>query len=111
MGFFQQLFTKKQIDSRILGVWETDPDDAQTLRNFGKNRMTFSSDGRLVYDAFVGIKIQRMNLVFYTENGWIISNQPSHPREERTKYYFDGASKLIVELGGDKAKYIRVSAH
>jgi len=84
MGFFQKLFGKnKNIDARLVGIWETDINDVETVRNHGNVRMTFTKDGKLTYEILSESRIQIMNLVFYTDKGIIISNQPNRNQKPK----------------------------
>jgi hypothetical protein len=91
-------------------------------RLFGKGRLTtttavdtaedtvseFTPDGRLIYSITEGGKTGIMNLVYRTEDGYIISNQPSHPREDRTKYDFAEDGALILDYGGYRTTFSRI---
>ena len=69
--------------------------------------MRFTSDGQLLYDINAGNKLQRTNLVYKINGDIIISNQPPHPQEEKTKFRIEDDNKLIMELNGGKAIFLR----
>jgi len=108
MGLLKNLFgQKKVIDSRLLGTWTSDREDELTLSNLGNVRLTFSDSGDLIYDIIEEEKIQRINMIFWTEGNVVISDQPSHPKKERTKFEFEGERKLILEFGGERTVFLK----
>jgi len=66
----------------------------------------FLADDRMAYVVQTGGKTQVMRLTFRTEGDALITNQPSAPREERSKYHFDGDA-LVVEFGGEQTRFAR----
>ena len=48
-----------------------------------------------------------MNLVYKINGDTIISNQLSHPQEEKTKFTIEDGNILIMEFNGEKAKFLR----
>ncbi len=98
MGFLDKLFSKKQIDSRIIGKWIADSTE------FSNSQMTFTSNGKLIYEITENGKVSIMNMIFETRGDLIISNQPSHPRIEKTKYSISG-DLLTLDYNGVISKY------
>jgi hypothetical protein len=88
------------MEARIIGVWYSDIDDEVTKNNIGHVTMTFTKEGCLIYDIHEEGKLQRMNMVYRVSGDMIISDQPSHPSEQRTKYKLDGDDKLILNFEG-----------
>jgi len=74
----------------LLGVWMTDPDGLASLNEYGKVSMGFRPDGQLIYTIFEEGKRQVMLLVHQIEGDVLITNQPSSPREERTRFEIRG---------------------
>jgi hypothetical protein len=91
------------MDNNLIGIWNSDETD-ETL---GKVTMTFTEDGKLVYDIFEGDKQQRMNMVYKVQGDTIISDQPSHPQEQRTRYKVENGDKLILGFEGEKTVFNR----
>ena len=87
------------MDTGLIGVWNSDMTDP-TTKNMGKVTMTFTKDGSLIYDIYEGDKLQRMNMVYCISGDTIISDQPSHPQEQKTKYKLENNDKLILEFEG-----------
>jgi transcriptional/translational regulatory protein YebC/TACO1 len=69
--------------------------------------MTFTSDGKLVYVIHQRQSDQIMNLVFSVDGDYIVTNQPSSPRPESTKFWFDDEGQLVLDYGGSKAWFAR----
>jgi hypothetical protein len=74
------------MDNNLIGIWKSDETDETTQKTLGKVTMTFTEDGQLIYDIFEGDKQQRVNMVYKVQGDTIISDQPSHPQEQRTRY-------------------------
>ena len=94
------------MDNGLVGIWNSDQNDELTKNSIGKVSMTFTEDGQLIYDIDAGDKLQRMNLVYKVSGDTIISDQPSHLQEQRTKFKIEN-NKLTLELDGEKAVFIR----
>jgi hypothetical protein len=95
--------TKSQsinMDTGLIGVWKSDVNDQATKNSIGNVTMTFTKDGNLIYDIHEGDKLQRMNMIYRISGDTLISDQPSHPQEQRTKYKFENNDKLILEFEG-----------
>ena len=69
--------------------------------------MTFTNDGKLIYDAIEGNLLQRINMIYWTSGDIIYSDQLSSPKQESTKYHFDSNGNLNLEIEGDKTKFKR----
>ena len=107
----QNLQTKSKLqnmDKGLIGIWNSDQSDEPTKNCVGKVTMTFKEDGQLFYDIVAGDKLQRMNLVYKVSGDTIISDQPSHPQEQRTKFKIENGNKLTMEFDGEKTVFIRV---
>jgi hypothetical protein len=65
------------------------------------------ADGRMVYAVREGDKWQIMKLTYRLEGDVIVSNQPSAPRETRTKFSLQPDGSLVLDLGGERATFRR----
>ncbi|MBC7932696.1 MAG: hypothetical protein H7Z38_19210 [Rubrivivax sp.] len=90
--------TRSKADS-LLGRWlqvatedETVPGEIMTL--------TFTGDGKLVYCARKDGVAQIINLVYEVAGDTIISDQPSEPRIDHTKFWFETDDSLVLEYDG-----------
>ena len=95
------------MNSNLIGSWNSDETDEATQKALGKVTMTFTEDGKLIYDLFEGGKQQRMNMVYKVQGDTIISDQPSHPQEQRTRYNIENGDKLILDFEGQKTIFNR----
>lgn len=95
------------MNSNLVGSWNSDETDETTQKTLGKVTITFTEDGKLIYDIFEDGKIQRMNLVYKIQGSVIISDQPSRPQEQRTMYKIENGNKLILDFEGEKTIFNR----
>jgi hypothetical protein len=51
------------MDKNLIGTWNSDESDQATQKVLGKVTMTFTEDGKLIYDIFENNKLQRMNMI------------------------------------------------
>ncbi|HTU33404.1 MAG TPA: hypothetical protein VMF66_06335 [Candidatus Acidoferrum sp.] len=93
---------------RLVGLWKLDPEDAAGRRAFGDITLRFDSDGTLLYTIHLPGRDQVMRLIFQMESGFIVTDQPSHPRRERTRYEFKNDGRLVLTFEGNEATYIRI---
>jgi hypothetical protein len=70
--------------------------------------MDFRPDGSLEYSIDLGDRLQIMNLTYAVEGDFIVSNQPSSPQEERTKFSLGADGRLELDYGGVRSWYERV---
>jgi hypothetical protein len=100
--------------SPVLGCWEFvrsgDLPDAGTVGGFlwreepieEPPEVDFRQDGRLQYSELSGGRWQIMRLTYRIERDMIVTNQPSSPHEERTRFYFEPEGMLVLEWGGQR---------
>jgi hypothetical protein len=74
----------------LLGLWVTDAEDLTAVSEYGRVSMDFRPDGQLIYTIFEQDKRQVMLLVYQINGDVLITNQPSSPREERTRFEIRG---------------------
>jgi hypothetical protein len=114
MGFIGSLFGKtkppREYDGRLIGQWKLDRSEMTTKRDpsVKSEFMIYKDNGELEYLLDFGEKMQIMKLTYYVLGDTIVSNQPSHPREEKTKYYFDSHGKLVLDYQNRKSWYTKV---
>jgi hypothetical protein len=95
-------------DNELIGVWKSDAEDVDGLSSFGQATLEFTANGALKYTVHESGKDAVILLTFRVEPGFLVTNQPSHPREERTAYQVRQDGKLSLSLGGQQALYSRV---
>jgi hypothetical protein len=74
-----------QLDE-LVGSWESETSDPVTKRTVGKVRMEFYSGGILAYIVFESDKMRIIKLTYRVVNDTIITDQPSRPRAEVTRF-------------------------
>jgi len=107
MGLFNKIFVQKSLDKELIGIWNSDLTDMVTQNTLGEVTMTFTDDGKLTYDIHENGKIQRINMIYSTIGDTIITDQPSNPRQEKTKYRIKNSKILVMEFGGETTKFIK----
>ncbi len=90
------------IDRQLLGRWES-------VAGVGQEPVTieFEGDGSLTYTIHGPGSEQKIFLLYTARNGVIITDQPSHPREERTPYRITSDGELVMTYGGEDSVFIR----
>jgi len=110
MKFFnrnKQVTTAKK--NILEGEWIIDPSDAKAKDIYGEIRMEFTSDGKLFYSILEGNKYSRINLIYWIEDDHILcTDQPSHPKVEKTDYEITFDNKLVLKYAGTPASFIKV---
>jgi hypothetical protein len=108
MGLLSKIFGQRTFDKQLEGVWISDSEDETTRNSVGNVTMTFTKDGKLFYEVHEGDKVQRMNMVYWTNGDTLYSDQPSSPRQESTKYKIENNGSLTLEYEGTITKFKRV---
>jgi len=67
----------------------------------------FRSDGRLFYSVLSGDRWQIMKLSYQIDGDVLVTDQPSSPRKERTRFALEGDGSLMLEFGGQRSWYKR----
>jgi hypothetical protein len=100
-------FRKKRsrvIDGRLLGTWRLVKSDSSIETG---NDVTMTRDGKLVYVIHENQSDQVMNLVFSVDGDCLMTNQPSSPQLESTRFSFDEEGRLVLDYGGSKSWFAR----
>ena len=90
----------------LIGTWVSDPEDREGTQEFGRVTLVFEKDGELTYTVHAAGKDQKMFLTFRVEGEVIVTDQPSSPRQERTRFSVGSDGKLTVWFGGQRAVYV-----
>ena len=93
----------------LIGTWQTDAKDRAALRTYGSVTLKFETDGTLRYTVHENGKDEVILLTYRAESGFLITNQPSHPKPEQKAYEITPEGKLILNFGGQKSFYRRIS--
>jgi transcriptional/translational regulatory protein YebC/TACO1 len=93
-------------DERFVGKWQLVKSEGDMDVGEGVT-MTFTDDGKLSYVIHQKDSDQIMNLVFRVAGDHLVTNQPSQPKEETTRFSFDDAGNLILEYDRNKTWFVR----
>lgn len=90
---------KSSLKERVLGRWygKLDADPVA---------LDFAPDGRLAFVTLHGDRRQTIMLTYRIDDDDLITDQPSQPREERTKIEFAG-DDLVLVFQGRKTRLTR----
>ena len=97
----------EQATDRLLGLWVVHPEDKAAIRQLGQVSMKFEKNGRLTYTIHEKEKDQVIQLTYFVDDSHVVTNQPSHPAEERTRFDFDANGDLQLEVEGRWSRYCR----
>jgi hypothetical protein len=95
------------LQSKLVGKWQIDPSDQAALDRFGNVLLEFRNDGSLVYVVESDSKDQIIFLRFRIGGEDLITDQPSAPKEERTRFGFTEDGRLFLEHEQGRAHYMR----
>jgi len=94
------------VTSALVGRWRLVHTEGPA--NFEHVTMDFGPDGSLQYSIELADRTQIMNLTYSVSEDLIISNQPSSPSEERTRFAFRADGRLELDHGGTRSWFERV---
>ena len=94
---------------RLVGKWRLlqSADEIDTADGI---EMEFFPDGRLEYRIHEGDKISIMKLTYRVSGDDILTDQPSAPREERTRFRFEDANTLLLATAESRSWFERVGS-
>ena len=69
--------------------------------------LEFMADGRLTYTADLGAKRQIMNLTFQVDGDRILTDQPSSPRLDQTRFWFETPDRLVLQHDAQRSWFQR----
>ena len=92
----------------LVGIWQADSRDDATLKTYGNVTLKFDTEGKLRYTIHGNGKDEISLLTYHLESGFIVTNQPSHPKLERTAYELTPDGQLILHLEGQRSIFRRI---
>jgi hypothetical protein len=98
MGILNRLFGRNGASTNpLVGCWQlVRPAEGP----FEPTEVEFLEDGRCRYSVLAGDRWQIMKLTYRVEGDTLITDQPSRPREERTRFHLEPDGVLHLEFGG-----------
>lgn len=94
--------------TELIGTWKSDRNDSTGAGTYGEVTLKFGADGTLLYIIRESDRDQIVRTTYNIEPGFIVTNQPSEPRFERTEYHLGEDGVLILAFGGRKSRYVKV---
>lgn len=91
----------------LLGRWAVDPSDAATVHALGDVVMEFEEHGKLRYVIRAVEKDQIILMTYRIEGDHVITDQPSHPNPQTTRFFVRGQS-LQLDFEGVPSKFVRI---
>ncbi len=95
------------VSSQLVGRWVIDPDDAEALKTYGQVTLVFGTDASLRYIVRGEKKDEIIILRYRIEDGTLITDQLSAPREDRTPFTLTPDGKLVLQYGQLQSRYVR----
>ncbi|HJU70195.1 MAG TPA: hypothetical protein VJ650_18310 [Gemmatimonadaceae bacterium] len=96
---------RKQVPpEQLLGCWHPehaaeDPHAPEAVE------VEFRPSGELIYSIDAGDRWQVLRLTYRVEDSVLVTNQPSAPMEERTRFELTPEGTLVLEFRGTPASY------
>jgi hypothetical protein len=104
MGLFDRLFGRPSPSHGLTGCWHL----VLPPGNAGEpTEVDFRADGRLFYSVRSGNRWQIMKLTYNVDGDLLVTDQPSAPRQERTRFQLESSDDLILEFGGERSHFKR----
>jgi hypothetical protein len=91
----------------LIGKWISDPHEVAASKQEDVT-LEFYGDGNLKYTIQAGDKKQVMLLTYEVEGEYLITDQPSKPRIEKTKAMIEDG-ELILDYNDAISRYIKVA--
>jgi hypothetical protein len=86
--------------AKLIGSWRTDPNDNISLSEYGDVSLRFDANGTLVYTVYLPTGTQVIFLTYRLDANWLVTDQPSSPREERTEFFIMSDGRLALKAFG-----------
>jgi len=91
----------------VVGRWITDPEDVESVKLYGRVTLVFSDGGNLRYIIHSKDKDEIINLTYRIVGDTLITQQPSSPRQEESRFTVMMDGRLVLEHSGVRSRYIR----
>ena len=106
MGWFGK---RKPTGMELLGRWTIDPLDTAAVEAFGDAALEFDDRGNLIYIIKGADKDQIILMTYHVVGDAVITDQPSHPNPQSTRFEVSGDA-LTLTFGGRPSRFIRAAA-
>jgi hypothetical protein len=99
-----RLFKRPAPRAEVVGCWQlVQAPDAPSE----PAEVDFRPDGRLFYSVLSGDRWQIMKLTYQVEGEMLVTDQPSSPRKEKTRFALEEDGRLMLEFGGQRSWFRR----
>ncbi len=95
------------MNRQILGKWNIDAADTNSIKVFGNISMEFKANGELVYTIHLENTVQSILMIYEIHGDILITDQPSNPRKEQTKFLITKNDKLELFFEGLKSTFFK----
>lgn len=99
---------ESQNSKSLVGRWKLDSNNTESINEYGNTFIEFKDSGELIYTIYMDNKEQKIYMTYKIEKDYIITNQPSSPQIEQTKYRVMADGILILYFNNIKSVYIKV---
>ena len=96
-----------ELVNQLIGIWHSDPRDIHSLESYGRVTLNFTKDRQLVYTIHADGKNEIILLNYRVEGQFLVTDQPSQPSEERTRFSITPDGNLILHYEEHESTYIR----
>ena len=91
-----------------MGKWKLDPSDLKSLEEYGETMLEFKPGGVLAFTWLVDNGRRQIAFLTYRLDGqWLITDQPSSPREDRVIVEMASENALMLDRDGFRSFYVR----
>lgn len=91
----------------LIGHWVIDESDSLSVSVLGNVTLEFTEDGTLTYTIHGAESKEIILMRYQVEGDWIITDQPSAPRIERTKFSISDRGLLLLSFDGELSRFRR----
>jgi hypothetical protein len=98
-----------QGEQQLVGKWISDPEDTEGISEYDNVSLDFSKDGRLTYTVHDQGKRRIVLLTYRVEGDVLVTDQPSDPREERTRFEITPSGRLVLLYEQRPSTYVRIA--
>jgi len=89
----------------IIGIWYVDSEDLNSIEMLGNISIEFKANGELIYTIHLEHGEQIIMMIYEIQGNLLISDQPSNPQKEKTKFLITEAGRLELYFGGVKSVF------
>jgi hypothetical protein len=89
---------------KILGKWKR----TEKTADGSFTQIEYTDNGSCTFTISTPSKDEVINLTYYIDNGYIVTDQPSHPKIVRTPYIITPEDILVLTYDGIVYEYVRL---